>query len=130
MAGDNGSTISRQELEAWLWEAANILRGPVDPANLRDFVFPLLFLGRLSDAWDEEHERALARRHAFGEACGMDEATTARHILAGHPESVIADIRAFAAAGVDQLVAAAHAEQHASDIELIGQAALPALRAS
>ena len=79
---------------------------------------------------DEEHERALARRQAFGEACGMDEATTARHILAGHPESVAADIRAFAAAGVDQLVVAAHAEQHASDIELIGQAVLPALRAS
>jgi len=64
MAGDTGSTISQQELEAWLWEAANILRGPVDPANLRDFVFPLLFLRRLSDAWNEEHELAV---EAFGE---------------------------------------------------------------
>ena len=64
MTGDNGSTISQQELEAWLWDAANILRGPVDPANLRDFVFPLLFLGRLSDAWDEEHAQAV---EAFGE---------------------------------------------------------------
>ena len=64
MAGDNGSTISQQEMEAWLWDAANILRGPVDPANLRDFVFPLLFLGRLSDAWDEEHAQAV---EAFGE---------------------------------------------------------------
>jgi len=64
MTDNNGSTISQQELEAWLWEAANILRGPVDPANLRDFVFPLLFLGRLSDAWDEEHAQAV---EAFGE---------------------------------------------------------------
>jgi len=64
MAGDNGSTISHQEMEAWLFEAANILRGPVDPANLRDFVFPLLFLARLSDAWDEEHAQAV---EAFGE---------------------------------------------------------------
>jgi len=36
-----------------------VLRGPVDPANLRDFVFPLLFLKRLSDTWDEEQERAI-----------------------------------------------------------------------
>jgi len=64
MTDNNGSTISQQELEAWLWEAANILRGPVDPANLRDFVFPLLFLRRLSDAWNEEHDQAV---EAFGE---------------------------------------------------------------
>lgn len=37
-------TASQQDIESWLWESANILRGPVDPANLRDFVFPLLFL--------------------------------------------------------------------------------------
>jgi len=64
MTDNNGSTISQQELEAWLWEAANILRGPVDPANLRDFVFPLLFLRRLSDAWNEEHAQAV---EAFGD---------------------------------------------------------------
>ena len=47
----------QQDIEAWLWESANILRGPVDPANLRDFVFPLLFLERQSDTWDEEQEK-------------------------------------------------------------------------
>ncbi len=52
--------VSQQEIEAWLWESANILRGPVDPANLRDFVFPLLFLKRLSDTWDEEQAKAVA----------------------------------------------------------------------
>ena len=50
---------TQQEIESWLWEAANILRGPVDPANLRDFVFPLLFLKRLSDTWDEEQAKAV-----------------------------------------------------------------------
>jgi type I restriction enzyme M protein len=55
-----------------LWEAANILRGPVDPANLRDFVFPLLFFKRLSDTWDEEQEKAFAE---FGE--DIDEDTAA-----------------------------------------------------
>ncbi len=52
---------TQQEIESWLWEAANILRGPVDPANLRDFVFPLLFLKRLSDTWDEEQAKAAAK---------------------------------------------------------------------
>jgi type I restriction enzyme M protein len=52
---------TQQEIESWLWEAANILRGPVDPANLRDFVFPLLFLKRLSDTWDEEQAKAIAK---------------------------------------------------------------------
>ena len=54
---------TQQDIESWLWEAANILRGPVDPANLRDFVFPLLFLKRLSDTWDEEQAQAV---EAFG----------------------------------------------------------------
>jgi type I restriction enzyme M protein len=51
----------QSDIESWLWEAANILRGPVDPANLRDFVFPLLFLKRLSDTWQEEHQKAVTQ---------------------------------------------------------------------
>lgn len=50
---------TQQDIESWLWESANILSGPVDPANLRDFVFPLLFLKRLSDTWDEEQAKAV-----------------------------------------------------------------------
>jgi type I restriction enzyme M protein len=63
--------VTQQEIESWLWEAANILRGPVDPANLRDFVFPLLFLKRLSDSWDEEQEKAVAK---FGKDLDDDTA--------------------------------------------------------
>ena len=48
------------ELESHLWEAANILRGPVDAADFKTYVFPLLFFKRLSDAHDEEYETALA----------------------------------------------------------------------
>lgn len=51
--------ISQQDLESWLWGAADILRGPVEPANYRDFIFPMLFLKRLSDTWDEERAKAL-----------------------------------------------------------------------
>ena len=32
--------MNSEEFESWLRESANILRGPVDVANLRDYVFP------------------------------------------------------------------------------------------
>ena len=49
-----------EELEAHLWEAANILRGPVDAADFKTYIFPLLFFKRISDVYDEEVEAALA----------------------------------------------------------------------
>jgi type I restriction enzyme M protein len=52
--------ITLAQLESHLWEAANILRGPVDAADFKTFVFPLLFFKRICDAHDEEHEAALA----------------------------------------------------------------------
>jgi type I restriction enzyme M protein len=48
-----------QDLEQWLWAAANILRGPVDQADFKAYIFPLLFLKRLSDVYDEEFVEAL-----------------------------------------------------------------------
>ena len=42
------------QLESHLWEAANILRGPVDAADFKTYVFPLLFFKRISDVYDEE----------------------------------------------------------------------------
>ena len=52
-------TVTLTQLESHLWEAANILRGPVDAADFKSYVFPLLFFKRLSDVHDEEHEEAL-----------------------------------------------------------------------
>jgi len=43
-------------LESHLWEAANILRGPVDAADFKTYIFPLLFFKRICDVWDEEHQ--------------------------------------------------------------------------
>lgn len=54
----NGITLTR--LESHLWEAANILRGPVDAADFKTYVFPLLFFKRISDVHDEEYAAALA----------------------------------------------------------------------
>lgn len=55
----NGGTTLGQ-LESHLWEAANILRGPVDAADFKTYVFPLLFFKRISDVRDEEYATALA----------------------------------------------------------------------
>lgn len=42
-----------------LFDAANILRGPVDASDFKAYVFPLLFLKRISDVYDEERATAL-----------------------------------------------------------------------
>ena len=52
-------TITLTQLESHLWESANILRGPVDAADFKSYVFPLLFFKRISDVHDEEHAAAL-----------------------------------------------------------------------
>src|ERR1039458_4960357 len=52
--------VTLAELEARLWDAANSLRGPVDPADFKAYVFPLLFFKWISDTWDMEHSEAMA----------------------------------------------------------------------
>ena len=51
--------ISLSDLEQYLWGAANILRGPVDKADFKSYIFPLLFFKRISDIYDEEFNEAL-----------------------------------------------------------------------
>lgn len=46
-------------LENHLWESANILRGPVDAADFKSYIFPMLFFKRISDVFDEEVAVAL-----------------------------------------------------------------------
>ena len=58
--GKPSVTISLQELEKRLWDAANALRGPVDPADFKTYVFPMLFWKWISDTWDWEHAQAVA----------------------------------------------------------------------
>src|ERR1700680_2221701 len=52
-------TTTLNQLESHLWEAANILRGSVDAADFKTYVFPLLFFKRISDVFDEEYAAAL-----------------------------------------------------------------------
>lgn len=52
-------TMTQQELESYLWGAANLLRGVIDPGDYKSIIFPLMFFKRLSDVYDEEYEEAL-----------------------------------------------------------------------
>lgn len=54
------SQITLSQLESHLWEAANILRGPVDASDFKTYIFPLLFFKRISDVYDEERATAVA----------------------------------------------------------------------
>jgi type I restriction enzyme M protein len=52
-------TISQQELEQYLWGAAVLLRGVIDPGEYKSIIFPLMFFKRISDVYDEEYQEAL-----------------------------------------------------------------------
>ncbi|MGN6495677.1 MAG: type I restriction-modification system subunit M [Agriterribacter sp.] len=51
--------MTQKQLEVYLWGAANILRGMIDAADFKQYIFPLLFFKRISDVWDEEYEAAM-----------------------------------------------------------------------
>ncbi len=59
-----GPVLNQRELESRLWDAANALRGPVDPADFKSYVFPLLFFKWISDTFDAERAQAV---EDFGE---------------------------------------------------------------
>lgn len=62
--------LTQQQLESRLWDAANSLRGPVDPSDFKAYVFPLLFFKWISDTWDLERAEAVAD---FGEDVSAEE---------------------------------------------------------
>jgi type I restriction enzyme M protein len=57
--GNTRDQLSLSILENHLWESANILRGPVDAADFKSYIFPMLFFKRISDVFDEEIAAAL-----------------------------------------------------------------------
>jgi type I restriction system adenine methylase HsdM len=61
--------ITQRELESYLWGAAVLLRGLIDAGDYKQFIFPLVFLKRISDVYDEEHAAGLA---AYGDEALAD----------------------------------------------------------
>ena len=52
--------LTSQELQSKLWQAADILRGQINSADYKNYIFSMLFLKRLSDRFDEEVAIAVA----------------------------------------------------------------------
>lgn len=48
-----------QEPYNFIYKACDHLRGPVGHESFKDYIMPLLYYKRISDAWDEEFEAAL-----------------------------------------------------------------------
>lgn len=67
---EKGRKLDVAALESWLWEAACVIRGPLDAPKFKDYILPLIFLKRLSDVFDDEIAHLA---HEFG-----DEANAAK----------------------------------------------------
>ena len=51
--------LSLERLKSHLWKSADILRGHIDAADYKNYIFGLLFLKRISDVFDEEADKIL-----------------------------------------------------------------------
>lgn len=70
---DNKPITDVQSLFNFLYEACNILRGPVGQDGFKDYITPLLYYKRISDVWDEETAQALKESDGDDEYARLPE---------------------------------------------------------
>jgi len=105
--------ISQRELENYLWGAAVVLRGLIDAGDYKQYIFPLVFLKRISDVYDEEHAAAIAtygdeeladlpenHRFAIPDGCHWDDI---RSVTENIGATILKAMRAIESANPDTL---------------------------
>lgn len=61
------------ELYAFLYEACNIIRGPISQDSFKEYITPLLYFKRISDVYDEETRAALEESGGDAEYASFPE---------------------------------------------------------
>ena len=105
--------ISQRELESYLWGAAVVLRGLIDAGDYKQYIFPLVFLKRISDVYDEEQAAAMEiygdedladlpenHRFAIPDGCHWDDI---RSVTQNIGATVLSAMRAIESANPDTL---------------------------
>jgi len=104
-------SVTLSELEAHLWESANILRGPVDQADYKSYVFPLLFLKRISDVYDEVGPHAVAAWAAVNDVAPAARGGEVPSRAAAERGPTGAAVEPIASKAAEETVAAGATEQ-------------------
>ena len=69
----SAASMTLSELESHLAKAADLLRGSIDQADFKAYIFPLMFFKRISDVYLEEYEAALAESGGDHEFAAFEE---------------------------------------------------------
>jgi len=67
--------LTLPELQQYLAKAADILRGSIDQADFKAYIFPLMFFKRISDVYLEEFAQALEETGGDHEFAAFAEVT-------------------------------------------------------